>query len=1346
MLIILMIKYNNFYPRERRVKNISIKLKLLILSMVSLVILSAILGVVSINKIEETLIEQEYKRLTATRDSKIKQLEDIFALYKKQINLLKDTSYVKDLTIQMGEIYTSIGIDPYGKFPVNNPRVQKALPKWDAFYKRYTDTYPFDDILIISEKLGHVVYSFARKNDLGTNLMYGEYRKSNLAMIWKKVKQYKRTVFIDMSAYAARQGEPSMFIATPVYINSKFESILVFKLENKYIQNIMQFRSGFGESQEDYLVGSDTLMRSDSFLIPQTHSLKNSFKYPQSGHVDTIASKSALRGISNTKQIKNYQNHEVLSSYTPFKIDEELTWAMISEITIDEVLKNPRELRNTLLVIAFITFLLVMILLYVIIQKYIITSLNEFQSGLLDFFKYLNRESNEIKLLNDNAGDEIGTMSKAVNQGIQKTRENILKNDMETWVKDGVNELNQILINLKSLKEVSDESINYICNYVNAGVGVFYIYESKEELLSQYSSFAHVIRDELSTDFKIGDGVVGQVALQKKPIMLRNVKKDTSVITTGTSTQTAYSTYTFPLIYNDILYGVIELGSFDSFKEETLEFLEVVNKAICIAISTAIQNNKVQELLENTKKANEELEVNQLKLQEANANMEEQQQQLEEANANMEEQQQQLEEANANMEEQQQQLKISEQNLKLQNQTLEETKKDIQKKADELAQAGKYKSEFLANMSHELRTPLNSIILLSSLLQKNSKETLNKDDIKKAKTIFESGNELLRLINDILDLSKVESGKMEVIVDQFKSIDLLNQMKDIFDFTAAEKGIKFNIIDDYNDIIFSDKDRISQVIRNLVSNAFKFTKEGSITLKISPSKDLEQSFQISVIDTGIGIPAKKQELIFKAFTQAEGGTSRKFGGTGLGLSISRELAKLLGGYVGVTSKENEGSTFSMELPNLKKDSNSVHEHPVSQPIEIKPTPEIMHPIVSNSNEPKDDRHTLGANDEAYLIIDDDQTFADIVYEEIIRNGNKGLVAYDGGSGLKLVEKYNIKGIMLDLTLPDMNGVDVLKELKSNVKTRHIPVHIISSKDKNSETLELGAIGYLQKPVFDGDINQIIMSIDSFKEKKIKDLLIVEDDEVHREALIELVGEGVNITGVKTASEAIKEVKKEHYDTVVVDLGLMDGSGYEVCEFIKNTHPKLPIIIYTGKDLNAQDKIKLQEYSNSIIIKTAHSNERILNEINLFLHRDEPADNEQSSEIFESIDLSEKNILIVDDDIKNIFVLDAALKEFNATTFTAFNGQEALDFLVQNNNIDLVLMDIMMPVMNGYEAMEKIRENAKIKHVPIIAVTAKAMKEDREKCISLGADDYLSKPIDINILANLIKVWSNKKHK
>jgi len=1326
-----------------KLQDISIKSKLIVLTIFSMLVLSIILASVSIDYVKETLIQQEYKALTAARDSKIKQLSEIFKLYKKQISLLSGTSYVQELTKDFIAIHKDGDIEASSNFPINNPALQKALPKWDKFYKKYTQTYPFEDVYIICAEHGHVMYSYRKHPDFGTNLFTGDYRKSGLAKIWKKVKKYKRTVFIDMSAYAPRDGEPSMFIGAPVYIEGKLKSVLVYRLENESLTNIMGLRSGYGKTQEDYLVGNDLLMRSDSFISSQTHSLMSSFKHPESGKVDTVAVRKAFENKTDTQIIKDYNGNNVLSAYTLFNIDDELDWAVLSEIDLNEILEKPNELRDTLMMITLGTFFIIMILFYFIIQKYIIASLNKFQYGLLNFFDYVNGESKNIELLDESTKDEIGLMSSVVNNGIEKTQKNIKDRETQNWIKNGVNELNQILINLNSLEKVSSESISFIGNYINAGVGVFYIYDTKDDTLFQYSSYAHIVRDELSTRFNLGEGVVGQVALQKSPILLKNIKKDQLTITTGTTTQEPYNTYTFPLVYNDILYGVIEIGSFETLQEQTVEFLNSIDKTICISLASAIQNKKVQELLDTTKQANDTLTVKQDELESANKYMQQQQQELEEANANMEEQQQQLEEANANMEEQQQQLKISEQNLKLQNQHLDETQQEIQKKADELEQSGRYKSEFLANMSHELRTPLNSIILLSSLLQKNSKHTLNNDDVKKAKTIFDSGNELLRLINDILDLSKVESGKMEVIVDSFESDHFLSQMKDIFDFTASDKGLEFLIVDEYQSVIHSDKDRISQIVRNLVSNAFKFTSKGSITLKIAPSKKLDKEIELSVIDTGIGIKKEKQEIIFKAFTQADGSTSREYGGTGLGLSISRELSKLLGGEISVTSEYEKGSIFSIDLPLLKSTSTSKRIS-FERPKEISKA-KVEKQAVSNKI-PQDDRGLLSKNDEAYLIIDDDKTFADIVYEEIKKDGSFGLVAYDASSGLKLVQEFNIKGIMLDLTLPDMDGVDVLKELKSNSHSRHIPVHVISSKDKNSQTLELGAIGYLQKPVYDGDINEVISNIDSFKQKKIKDLLIVEDDKVHREALIELVGEGVNIQGVKTASEAIHEVKKEIYDTVVVDLGLMDGSGYEVCEYIKNSHPQLPIIIYTGKDISKEDKVKLQAYSNSIIIKTANSNERILNEINLFLHRDDNISEKDTPVPFEKVDLEDSHVLVVDDDIKNIFVLEAALQEFNAKTYTAFNGKEALEFLEENEHIDLILMDIMMPVMDGYEAMQEIRKNDAIKHIPIIAVTAKAMKEDREKCIQSGADDYMSKPINLNILGGLIEQWSLKKHK
>ena len=1320
-------------------KSISIKLKLIILLTSSLIILAFSLTYVSVSRTVDILVNTNYEHLTEARDSKIKQLRVMFDLYLKQIQLLQETNYVRGLSNEFLDFYNKIEISKYDKFPVDNSLVKEALPKWDIFYKKYVNTYPFDDVLVISADTGHVLYTYEKKNDFGANLVVGEYKDSALAKLWRKVLQSKKTSFVDMSAYAPRNGEPTLFLGTPVFIDSQLKTILVFKINNEKIADIMNFRSGYGKTQEDYLVGNDFLMRSDSFLSPNTHSLEKSLQNPNTGKVETEAVKSALSGVSDTKISPDYRKTKVLTSFAPFKIDDDLTWAIISEIDEAEVLETPYKTRDSLILLSIVTLVIVLLVLYLAIQKYIIKSLDEFQGGLLNFFMYLNGEKKEVIPLKVNGNDEISNMSEIVNEGISKVSKNIEIRTNEQWVKDGVSKLNEVLSNNKTLESACDEALTFICTYVNAGVGVLYTYDESRDSYFQTSSYAHVIRTNLSTEFKLKEGIIGQVAYQKKPILLTNIKKDENVITTGTLTQNSYNTYTFPLVYDSVVYGVVEIGSFSEFIQKQIDFFDAISRIIGISILSSIQDLKVQKLVDDMGIANKDLEDQKLKLQEANAYMEEQQQQLEEANANMEEQQQQLEEANANMEEQQQQLKISEQNLKLQNQRLQDTKQEIIKKAEELEKSGKYKSEFLANMSHELRTPLNSIILLSSLLQKNSKQNLNNDDVKKAKTIFDSGNELLRLINDILDLSKVESGKMEVIVDEFNSMDLLKQMKDIFEYTASDKGLEFNIVDEYNDTIYNDKDKISQIIRNLISNAFKFTKKGSITLKISPSKKYD--FKISVIDTGIGIPKDKQELIFKAFTQADGSTSREYGGTGLGLSISRELAKLLGGSVDLESIENIGSTFSVELPNIKKVEKKHTVNNTAIKTEIKYTPTI-----EEYSKVQDDRENIGQNDETYLIIDDDKIFAEVVYDEIKKGKNNALIALTANEGLSLVKKYKIKGILLDLTLPDMDGIEVLKELKSKPETRAIPIHIISSKDKNNETLELGAIGYLQKPVSDTDINSVITTIDSFKEKKIKDLLIVEDNTVHREALMELIGTGINITGVKSASEAIKEVKTEKYDTVIVDLGLEDSSGYEVCEFIKNSFPNLPIIIYTGKDLSNTDKMKLHEYSNSIIIKTANSNERILNEINLFLHMKNEEDKNISDTLFDSIDLSSKNILIVDDDIKNIFVLDAALKEFNASTFTAFNGQEAIDFLHTNSNMDLILMDIMMPVKNGYEAIEEIKKDEKLKHIPIIAVTAKAMKEDREKCLEIGADDYLSKPIDINVLANLIDIWSKRKSK
>ena len=914
----------------------------------------------------------------------------------------------------------------------------------------------------------------------------------------------------------------------------------------------------------------------------------------------------------------------------------------------------------------------------------------------------------ERRVINDYGGD-FDVLKNAANIMGEKLYDRKIENDEQNWIKDGLKGLNEALLDASDIQDVCKRSIDYICNYINAGIGALYTYREEEQMLQQYASYAFVQRENISNYFKLGEGTVGQVALQKSPINLRNIKREHMVIETGTVCEPPLNTYTIPLIYQEKLFGVLEVGSFEIFNNHTDIFLKEADKIIAMAIFSAMQKQKVENLLKDTKKAN--------------IMMEKQQQELEKANAEMEEQQQELEKANAEMEEQQQQLMVSQHELREKNDSLEKIRQNIE-------QASKYKSEFLANMSHELRTPLNSIILLSDLLSKNKNTNLTEKDIEKAVTINKSGNELLRLINDILDLSKVESGKMELVVDRFKSGDLLTEIKDMFEVVANDRGLKFKIEDNYNDYIVNDKDRISQIIRNLISNAFKFTKEGSVTVKFENSGNSDMPVCFSVTDTGIGIPKDKQKLIFEAFKQVDGSTSREYGGTGLGLSISKELVKAMGGEITLSSTYGEGSSFIVNLANLAEEA-----------YEPKTEPEIIKAPVAVV----DDSNKIDLDDEVFLIIDDDEVFAKTLYEGIKEKGYNCLIALSGKDGLKKAKEYNVQGIMLDLGLFDIDGVDVLKELKGDLELQGIPVHIISGRDKDSALFKIGAIGYTQKPVLNDDIEAAIKNLACHGKKIIKDLLIVERDIKQRNALKKLIGKNVNIKGVSTSHNAISEIKKGNYDLILVALEFNEGTC-EVCEFIKYNYPKLPIIIYANKDeFNDKELEKIQEYSNNIILKTANSEERVLNEIKTFLHTVEC--NEEEVEYEDDIDLEGMTILVADDDIKNIFVLDTALSEYGANIVRAKNGKAAIEKIKENDNIDIILMDIMMPVMDGYEAIQKIRKDETIKKdIPIIAVTAKAMKEDKNKCLKAGADEYISKPIDMSKLLQLVKIWAGKKYK
>ncbi len=962
----------------------------------------------------------------------------------------------------------------------------------------------------------------------------------------------------------------------------------------------------------------------------------------------------------------------------------------------------------------------------------------------------------EVKGAND-------LVSKSINSMSQNLEKNEKHNREQNWLKDGLNKLSGELSGDIGLDQIVSGSISFISRYVEAGRGVIYLNDQEKKRLKLAGSFAFTERDHLSNAYDHGQGVVGQVALEKSAIFLRTVPKEDAPISTGTGQNLPFNTYTYPLVYEDELLGVVEVASLTPFSPIQAKFLDESNQIVASGIYLAIQRQKIEQLLEKSQAAQREAEEKTLQVQESNARLEEQQQQirqqseeLQQSNSQLEEQQQQLQQqseelqqTNAQLEEQQQQLMQQTEELRRGNDQLKQAKEDLDIKAGDLEMSNKYKSDFLATMSHELRTPLNSIILLSKMMQKNERGNFSEDDIKRSWVVHSAGEELLRLINDILDISKIDAGKTTLSISEFSAETLVNELTHFFASTAKNKGLDLVVENNLETRITTDKDKVSQILRNFIANALKFTKSGRVTIKVDEDGPRERPIRISVRDTGIGIAPEKHKLIFDAFQQVDSSISREYGGTGLGLTISQKLTTLLQGEITMSSEPDKGSEFILLLPGVLVPlggEDAEYARPKKHEKENPSTPVTS--LIQNTEVYVDDRTTIIQGDKIILIVEDDNTFADIVAMVIHKMNMKVLHASTAEQGLSLVQQYMVNGIILDLVLPDMNGVDFLRRLKSFKDLRHIPVQIISGHEKNPELMRLGALDFLQKPVDQEQIHDAIQGILNFSQKNPKDLLIVEDDENHREALTDLIkSHDIRIKGVDTEAEATSELDKGIYDAVIIDLGLKSGSGMNICKYARENQMKVPIIVYTGKQLTAEEEKELKRYTDRIIIKTVHSENRLLDELTLFLHqtqKDLPEKQAIPYDLNAKIKrLAGKTIMVVDDDIKNVFVLSTALEEHGARVIDAQNGQVALEMLAEKG-IDLVLMDIMMPVMDGYTAIRKIRENKQLKNLPVIALTAKALKEDREKCISAGADDYLAKPVDYDMLIGLVEAWCQKK--
>jgi signal transduction histidine kinase/DNA-binding response OmpR family regulator len=798
--------------------------------------------------------------------------------------------------------------------------------------------------------------------------------------------------------------------------------------------------------------------------------------------------------------------------------------------------------------------------------------------------------------------------------------------------------------------------------------------------------------------------------------------------------------------------GAIELGSLQPYTPLKLEFLTNGAPGIGIAINIARNRRRLQELLDETQSQTEELRVQHNEMENLNSELEMQSEKLQASEEELKVQQEELRQANQELEERSRLLE--EKNL-----VITERNIDIQAKADQLAQSTRYKSEFLANMSHELRTPLNSILLLSRLMVENHEANLSADQIEYARVIQSSGNGLLLLIDEILDLSKIESGKMELEYHAVSIKQIVQEMESLFVPVALDKGIEFQtaIGDGIPDSIESDKLRIEQVLRNLLSNAIKFTGKGHVRLVVSLEDKSSDYIRFTVEDTGIGIAKEKQQLIFEAFQQEDGSTRRKYGGTGLGLSISRELAKLLGGEIQLTSDVNMGSTFTVVVPisrNVRPPASTVLKEIVVPPPAVSEQAVAKNKFISATipeNIP-DDRSTLTAFDKTILIIEDDVSFARALLDYTRKNGYKGVVAVRGDEGIDLAHQIAPVGILLDLELPIKSGWEVMQELKNHPGTRHIPVHMMSSYSVRNESLLQGAVDFINKPVAIEQMQEIFKRIEYVLTHHLKKVLIVEENAKHAKALAYYLETfNVNIEVTDEIADAIESFTTRNVDCVVLDMDIRDQSKYETLQALKKAPglENLPIIIFTSNSMSPSEEMRIKQYADSIVIKTAHSYKRILDEVSLFLHLMEKHERSDASPRFHKLGglddvLKEKTVLIADDDMRNIFSLTKSLEKYGMNVVAAIDGQDALQKLKANPGVDIVLMDMMMPEMDGYESIRAIRNDHAYRSLPIIAVTAKAMKGDRTKCIDAGASDYITKPVDIDQLFSLLRVWLYEK--
>jgi HAMP domain-containing protein/signal transduction histidine kinase/CheY-like chemotaxis protein len=951
------------------------------------------------------------------------------------------------------------------------------------------------------------------------------------------------------------------------------------------------------------------------------------------------------------------------------------------------------------------------------------------------------------------AKGEVEELKDTINQMIANLKQTTLRNQEQDWLKSNLAKFTQMLQGQKDLNTVARRILSELAQVVSAQKGMFYILEQDENLKNQklklFSAFAFGEEVKTQKEFALGEGLVGQCALEKERILLTNVPKNYTKISSGLGKASPLNLIVLPVLFEKEIKAVIELASFDTFSETHLDFLSQLTESIGIVLNTIEANTRTESLLVQSQSLTEELRRTNEELQDKAHLLVKQKEEVE-----------------------------------AKNKEVEEARLSLEEKAEQLQLTSKYKSEFLANMSHELRTPLNSLLILAQQLYENHDGNLNEKQVSYAKTIHSCGDDLIQLINDILDLSKIESGYISTDFVKLQFHEIANFVETTFKHISENKNLRFNIDLDPKlpKSMETDAQRLNQILKNLLSNAFKFTEKGEVKLRIYEArKNWKQdhpglvnalkvvAFEIK--DTGIGISKDKQNIIFEAFQQAEGSTSRKYGGTGLGLSISRGLADLLGGSIELISEIGQGSTFTLFLPIDYDPTKAKREKPsILQVSEYKLADGVPDAVIQSVptikvsetkdldalneiiNEVGDDRNNILTEDRVVLVIEDDVRFGKIMIEKAHEMDLKVVVATQFGDVFDLVNKYNPIAVTLDVKLPGASGWRVLDLFKNDINFRHIPIHLISGEENRLLAMQRGARSFHLKPLKTDALNNLFNDIVQFNEKRKRKVLLIEDNEVDSSQMKKVLDNGdlIDIEIAETGYKALELMNSNSYDCIIVDYMLPDIGGLDLVTEIStiNKLQMTPVLIYSAKDFLPKERNQLKQYANKILLKDVNSLDLLLEEMVMLLHIDHKELMPEKRKLIENLRakndiLANKKVLVVDDDVRNLFALTTAFERYSINAITAESGQEAMSILNENDDIDIVLMDIMMPEMDGYETTQKIRREHKNKTLPIIAVTAKAMKGDREKCIEAGASDYITKPVKVDQLLSLMRVWLYK---